>query len=72
MPAADAGRDPHCVVLPHANFAASARQVGPGKSAGYATSATAEYWYTVKENDNLWRIARDQPAIRELLAEDRE
>jgi nucleoid-associated protein YgaU len=32
----------------------------PQQAAAPRTGSPGEYWYTVKENDNLWRIARDQ------------
>jgi len=38
---------------------AVATHVAAAKPAAPATSQQ-QYWYTVKENDNLWRIAADQ------------
>ena len=32
----------------------------PASRGGNGTTTAPEYWYTVKENDNLWKIARDQ------------
>jgi nucleoid-associated protein YgaU len=32
----------------------------PASRGGSGATAPTEYWYTVKESDNLWRIARDQ------------
>jgi nucleoid-associated protein YgaU len=39
---------------------------------GSAAAQAGEYWYTVKENDNLWRIAKEQlgdPAAVAVLKE---
>ena len=44
----------------------------PASRGGTGTTNPPEYWYTVKENDNLWRIARDQvgdPAAVSALKE---
>ena len=45
----------------------------PASRGGSGIAPSPEYYYTVKENDNLWRIARDQvgdpsavPALKEL------
>jgi nucleoid-associated protein YgaU len=32
----------------------------PASRGGSGATVPIEYWYTVKESDNLWRIARDQ------------
>ena len=44
----------------------------PASRGGNGTTNPPEYWYTVKENDNLWKIARDQvgdPAAVSALKE---
>jgi nucleoid-associated protein YgaU len=51
--------------------AQSGAQPAPSNRSGGAAQA-GEYWYTVKENDNLWRIAKEQlgdPAAVAVLKE---
>lgn len=73
IPAVETSAVPAAPVQPTPTQPAQPQPLPASRGGSGIAAAPAEYWYTVKENDNLWRIARDQvgdpaavPALKEL------